>query len=126
TWHEMLAAIQSQFGDSLATMRVAIQEYGASNPELLSALNEQCADVTKVPVYQWTLPEDVRPLRECVLGIARGNVDVVLFLTAVQVIHLFQIAEQMNCREDLRDGLAKIVVVSIGPTTSEELAHYGI
>ena len=126
TWREMLAAMQSEFGESLATMRVAVQEYGASNPEFLSALNEQCAEVTKVPVYQWTLPEDVRPLRECVLGIARGNVDVVLFMTAVQVIHLFQIAEQMNCQQDLRDGLAKMVVVSIGPTTSEELAHYGI
>ena len=126
TWHEMLSALQAEFGDSLATMRVAVQEYGASNPEFLSALNEQCAEVTKVPVYQWTLPEDVRPLRECVLGIARGSVDVVLFMTAVQVIHLFQIAEQMNCQPDLRDGLAKMVVVSIGPTTSEELAHYGI
>jgi uroporphyrinogen-III synthase len=126
TWREMLSAMQTEFGESLATMRVAVQEYGASNPEFLSALNEQCAEVTKVPVYQWTLPEDVRPLRECVLGIARGNVDVVLFMTAVQVIHLFQIAEQMNCQQDLRDGLTKMVVVSIGPTTSEELAHYGI
>jgi uroporphyrinogen-III synthase len=107
-------------------MRVAVQEYGASNPEFLSALNDLCAEVTKVPVYQWTLPEDVRPLRECVLGIARGNVDVVFFMTAVQVIHLFQIAEQMNCQHDLRAGLANMVVVSIGPTTSEELAHYGV
>ena len=97
TWREMLTALQAEFGESLATMRVAVQEYGASNPEFLSALNEQCAEVTKVPVYQWTLPEDVRPLRECVLGIAHGTVDVVLFMTAVQVIHLFQIAEQMNC-----------------------------
>ncbi|HEY4379948.1 MAG TPA: uroporphyrinogen-III synthase [Acidobacteriaceae bacterium] len=126
TWREMLAAMQAEFGESLATMRVAVQEYGASNPEFLSTLNELCAEVAKVPVYQWVLPEDVRPLRECVLGIASGNIDVVLFMTAVQVIHLFQIAEQMNCQQDLRDGLAKIVVVSIGPTTSEELAHYGI
>src|ERR1035437_998408 len=92
TWREMLSALQSEFGELLATMRVAVQEYGASNPEFLSALNEQCAEVTKVPVYQWTLPEDIRPLRECVLGISKGSVDVVLFMTAVQVIHLFQIA----------------------------------
>jgi uroporphyrinogen-III synthase len=126
TWREMLSAMQAEFGEALATMRVAVQEYGASNPEFLSALNDHCAEVTKIPVYQWTLPEDIRPLRECVLGIARGSVDVVLFMTAVQVIHLFQIAEQMNCQQDLRDGLAKMVAVSIGPTTSEELAHYGI
>jgi uroporphyrinogen-III synthase len=61
-----------------------------------------------------------------VLGIASGGVDVVLFMTAVQVIHLFQVAEQMNCHEDLRAGLMSMVVISIGPTTSEELAHYGV
>jgi len=126
TWHELLTVLDEHFGEELAGMKVAVQEYGASNPEFLSALTERCSEVTKVPVYQWALPEDLRPLRECVLGIARNSVDVVLFMTAVQVIHLFQIAEQMNCREDLRAGLSSIVVVSIGPTTSEELAHYGI
>ena len=85
-----------------------------------------CGEVTKVPVYQWALPDDLRPLRECVLRIISNSVDVVLFMTAVQVIHLFQIAEEMNCRTDLHKGLTGSVVVSIGPTTSEELAHYGI
>ena len=32
----------------------------------------------------------------------------------------------MNCQQDLRDGLARMVVISIGPTTSEELAHHGV
>lgn len=126
TWREMLASLDAHYGDELAGMRVAVQEYGASNPEFLSELTERCGEVTKVPVYQWGLPEDVRPLRECVLGIARGSVDVVLFMTAVQVIHLFQVAEQMNCVDDLRAGLKEIVVVSIGPTTSEELTHYRV
>ena len=126
TWRELMHAIESEFGDSLGTFRVAVQEYGASNPEFLMELTLKCAEVTKVPVYQWALPEDVRPLRECVLGIVSGSVDVILFMTAVQVIHLFQVAEQMGCEDDLRAGLASIVVVSIGPTTSEELAHYGV
>ena len=60
------------------------------------------------------------------IAISSGGVDVILFMTAVQVIHLFQVAEQMGCEDDLRAGLASIVVVSIGPTTSEELAHYGV
>jgi len=115
-----------EFGDSLQTMRVAVQEYGASNPELLAELTERCAEVTKVPVYQWALPEDLGPLREAVDRVANGSVDVVLFMTAVQVIHLFQVAEEMGLRDDLSAGLRAVVVVSIGPTTSEELAHYGI
>lgn len=126
TWRELMKGMDEEFGDSLSKLRVAVQEYGASNPEFLAELTSKCAQVTKVPVYQWALPEDVRPLRECVLGLVSGSVDVILFMTAVQVIHLFQVAEQMGCEDDLRAGLASIVVVSIGPTTSEELAHYGV
>jgi uroporphyrinogen-III synthase len=126
TWREMMTALNAEFGDSLQTMRVAVQEYGASNPELLAELTECCAEVTKVPVYQWALPEDLGPLREAVRSIANGGVDVVLFMTAVQVIHLFQVAEEMGLRDELSAGLRSLVVVSIGPTTSEELAHYGI
>ena len=126
TWREMLSCLDTEFGDSLAQFRVAVQEYGASNPELLSALTERSKEVTKVPVYQWALPDDLQPLRECVLGIANGSVDVVLFMTAVQVIHLFQVAEQMNYVDELRQGLEAVAVLSIGPTTTEELRHYGI
>ena len=126
TWREMMTALNAEFGDSLQTMRVAVQEYGASNPELLAELTERCAEVTKVPVYQWALPEDLGPLREAVRSVANGSVDVVLFMTAVQVIHLFQVAEEMGLRDELSAGLRSLVVVSIGPTTSEELAHYGI
>jgi uroporphyrinogen-III synthase len=122
----MLSCLDSEFGESLSQFRVAIQEYGASNPELLSALTERSQQVTKVPVYQWTLPDDLQPLRECVLGIANGNFDVALFMTAVQVIHLFQVAEQMGCVEELRRGFESIAVLSIGPTTTEELRHYGV
>ena len=93
---------------------------------MLAELTERCAEVTKIPVYQWALPDDLRPLREAVLSIANNGIDVVLFMTAVQVIHLFQVAEEMDLRVDLSAGLRSLVVVSIGPTTSEELAHYGI
>jgi uroporphyrinogen-III synthase len=126
TWRELLVMLDAVFGPSLSTMRVALQEYGASNPELLSALSERCLSVTKVPVYQWALPVDLQPLRECVMGITTGYVDVVLFMTAVQVIHLFQVAEQMGVEQGLRAGLSSMVVLSIGPTTTEELTHYGL
>lgn len=126
TWHELLSGIDAAYGDSLAGMRVAVQEYGASNPELLAELSSRTRELTKVPVYQWALPEDLQPLRECTLGILNGIVDVVLFMTAVQIIHLFQVAEQMQITQQLQSALQSLVVLSIGPTTSEELAHYGI
>lgn len=126
TWRELMQVIEQEFGPSLAETRVAVQEYGASNPEFLMDLTLKCASVTKVPVYQWALPEDLAPLEECVQGIARGAYDVLLFMTAVQVIHLFQVAERMQCVAAMRAGLLSMAIISIGPTTTEELTHYGI
>jgi len=126
TWRELMQVIEEEFGPSLADARVAVQEYGASNPEFLSDLTLKCGLVTKVPVYQWALPEDQRPLEECVRGIAQGAFDVVLFLTAVQVIHLFQVAERLQSVAAMRAGFLSMAVISIGPTTSEELRLYGI
>ncbi len=126
TWREVIAVLDTTYGDRLRNMRVAVQEYGASNPELLSALVQRCASITKVPVYQWALPLDLSPLRASVRSLIDGSIDVIVFMTAVQVIHLFQIAEEMGVADDLRSGLNSTVVVSVGPTTTEELLHYGI
>jgi uroporphyrinogen-III synthase len=126
TWRELLRAIDVAYGGSLVDMHVAVQEYGASNPEMLAELSSKTSELTKVPVYQWALPEDLQPLREAVSGVLNGEIDVVLFMTAVQVIHLFQVAEQMQLAPQFFKALRSIVVLSIGPTTSEELAHYGI
>lgn len=126
TWHELIAAIDAAYGDSLGKMRVAVQEYGVSNPELLAALSTRCREVTKIAVYRWALPEDLKPLRECVRDLLHGAFDVVLLMTAAQIIHLFQVADMMGVRDELSEALGKTIVVSIGPSTSEALAHYGM
>jgi uroporphyrinogen-III synthase len=130
TWHELLRALDDagkaspEFG--LEGTRVAVQEYGVSNPELLSGLRERGAAVTRVPVYQWALPHDLDPLRAAITAIAEGTVDVALFTTAVQAVHLFQIAAEMKLEESVKKGLSRAIVASIGPTTSEELHRRGI
>ena len=126
TWREVLSTIDHFYGERAGRLRLAMQEYGASNPELLAGLVTRFDSVTKVPVYQWGLPHDLGPLRESILAIIHGNVDVVLFMTAVQVIHLFQVAEEMAVADDLRRAFESVVVISIGPTTTEELHHYGV
>jgi len=105
---------------------VAVQEYGATNPELLQALEERGALLTRVPIYQWALPEDLEPLRQGCRALAAGQVDVVLLTTATQVTHLLQIANQLGLAGDVRAGLRRAMVASIGPTTSETLRQEGI
>jgi uroporphyrinogen-III synthase len=107
-------------------MHVAVQEYGVANIDLINGLKDRGADVTQVPVYQWALPEDVEPLRSAVTALSRGEVDVTMFTTATQVVHLFQVVREMQLEETVRRGLAASVMASIGPTTSEELRREGL
>ncbi len=53
TWRELLAIIES-----VPAARVAVQEYGKTNVELIDGLIAQGRAVTTVPVYQWALPLD--------------------------------------------------------------------
>lgn len=124
TWRDLLAALDARADERpLSGLRVAVQEYGVSNPGLLEGLGARGAVVTPIPVYAWALPDDLAPLRSAVQALADGAVDVVLFTTGVQVAHLFQVAESMGLAEAVRAGLARAVVASIGPTTSEALAR---
>jgi len=127
TWRELLAALDGKTETlPIQGKRVAVQEYGASNPELLAGLSKRGAQVTRVPVYEWALPEDTGPLRAAVTSIANGNVDVAVFTTSVQVIHLLKIAEEMHLAEKIRGAFGKILVGSIGPLTSEALREHDL
>ena len=126
TWRSLMSELEAKLGSTLEGMNIAVQEYGTTNPELLTALAEKSISITRVPVYQWALPEDIQPLREAVLALAHGHVDVALFLNAAQVTHLFQIAEQLGYTDALYEGFRSTVVASIGPSTTEGLAYFGL
>jgi len=121
TWREVLRATESR-----PERRIAIQEYGRSSEELLEGLRSRGAEVTTVPVYQWDLPLDVAPLREAVSRIAGGEFEVLLLTTSIQVAHLLQIAAELGVEEKVRSALRRMVIASVGPTTSETLREQGI
>lgn len=127
TWREILRALdESAAVVPLTGKRVAVQEYGVPNPELLKGLVDRGAQVTSVPVYEWALPEDTGPLRSAITSVASNEIDVILFTTGTQADHLLQIAAEMKQEDALRRALARMVVASIGPTSSERLREHGI
>lgn len=127
TWREVLSSLDTRANQlSLKGSCVAVQEYGATNPELLAGLQERGAIVTRVPVYEWALPADTGPLRDSVQAIVNGRIDIAFFTTSVQVQHLLRIASEMRSEEALRRAFGRIVVGSIGPITSEALRHNGL
>ena len=127
TWRELLGVLDARKETTpLKGSRVAVQEYGATNAELLEGLKERGASVTRVPVYEWALPADTGPLRDSVQAIVNGRVDIAFFTTSVQVQHLLRIASEMQAEEPLRRAFERIVVGSIGPMTSEALRQNGL
>jgi uroporphyrinogen-III synthase len=123
TWRELLAAL-----DASAALRgktVALQEYGASNPELIAGLEARGANVVRIPVYRWALPEDLVPLRAAVKRVADGDCSIALFTSATQVDHVMQVAADLHLESALQAATARIVVGSIGPVCDEALRRHG-
>ena len=127
TWRELLASLDENKDTlPLAGRRVAVQEYGVTNPELSAGLAERGAIVTLVNVYHWALPENLAPLEQAIESIIRGDVHVLLVASSVQIRHLFEVAEQMKKADLLHEALSRVVITSVGPLTSEELRGRGL
>ena len=124
TWREVLSSISQS--TQLEGKRVAVQEYGVPNRDLITGLEARGALVFTVPVYRWGLPEKRGPLRDAASSIAKAQADVVLFTSSAQVTNLLQIADAEGIGAELRQGARDAVVGSIGPVCSHELRAHGI
>ncbi|MEM9185461.1 MAG: uroporphyrinogen decarboxylase [Planctomycetota bacterium] len=119
TWREVLATLDREL--PVANLTVGVQEYGVTNPSLVAGLEARGAGVERLSVYQWELPADTGPLEANIRRIADGSADVAMFTSAQQIDHLLAVAERLELADALRRALRRMVVASIGPTTSERL-----
>jgi len=124
TWVEVVSTLDEY--RPVKGLRVAVQEYGTSNPDLLEALRQRGAEVFPVPIYRWALPGNTGPLKQVLGEIIAGNVQVMLVTNAAQIDHVMQLLEQEGTTEQFKEACRKMVVSSIGPTASERLRHYDL
>ena len=54
------------------------------------------------------------------------GIDVVILTAGVQLVHLLRLAREMGVEAEVREGLDRTVIASIGPMTSEELQRHGL
>ena len=121
TWRDILTTMQGN-----PETRIALQEYGESNPELIDGLRALGKDVTPVRIYGWDLPEDTRPLRGAAAKLIAGQFDVVLLTTSTQLVNLMKVAKEEGIEQQVLESLRSSFIGSIGPTTSETLEDYGL
>ena len=127
TWKELLITLDLHKKEvPISGKKIAVQEYGVTNHELLSGLSERGAEVLRVPVYRWALPDDLSPLKEAIERVLDGRAEVTVFTTAVQMTHLLQVAEMMGKKKETVIALNKTVVASVGPDCSEVLRANGV
>jgi uroporphyrinogen-III synthase len=122
TWKEIVEAVVAR-----PERRIAVQEYGRPNLEMNAALEQLGASVTSVPIYRWELPSDLEPLREAARRLVAREFDVVLFTSAIQLDHLWEIARSLGLEGEVRTALAAdVVIASVGPVMTAALESYGL
>jgi uroporphyrinogen-III synthase len=124
---EVLSHLLSGAEGPLPGRRIAVQLHGDPLPELVSGLVRAGAEVIKVPVYRWVLPEDTAPLRRLVAVIAARAVDAVTFTSAPAAASLLQVAEEEGVYAAVLGALTDVVLpVAVGPVTAAPLEAVGI
>lgn len=111
----------------LAGVGVALLHYGEPSTGLAQALRDRGARLEELQIYEWSLPEDLGPLKGLVTELVAGRVDAIVFTSQVQVRHLFQVAAEDGRTDALAGALRSgTVVASVGPICSAVLASFGV
>ena len=124
TWQDVIATLD--YYRPVQGLKIAIQEYGVTKPEMIEDLKRRGAEVFAVPVYRWALPEDTGPLETAITQVLNGAFDAMVVTNAAQIDHVMQLAERALNTDLFRGACRKIVVASIGPTASEALKHHDL
>jgi uroporphyrinogen-III synthase len=123
TWREILTVFDREL--PVQGKRIAVQEYGISNLELIAELKKRGADVFSFPVYRWAFPHNPGPMQEAIQRIIRREADVVLWTNAQQIYHVLEMARKMEAEKDFSQAMSQCFIASIGPTMTEALQENG-
>lgn len=113
--------------DGVAGKRVAIQLDGAVGDELSSAIQALGAHVVAVPVYRWSLPDDLSPAARIVRAVADGTVDAVTFTARPAVENFLEIADQLGLDDQVMQAMnERVAVFCVGPVCAGRAMELGI
>jgi uroporphyrinogen-III synthase len=116
---EILERLLSQ---GVAGRRIAVQQHGEPQAEFTAALRAGGAAVVEIPVYRWTLPADIAPVRRLVEQMLAGQVDAVTFTSAPAVKAFLEIAG--GAVDEVLDRFrAGTMAACVGPVTAGPLTE---
>ena len=118
---EMLARVD------LREHRVGLQLYpDRDHSALIGAITAQGASVDTVLPYIY----DAQAAESNIIGaideMAQGRIDAIALTSSGQVRRLLEVAQAHRCEAQLRDGLKRTPIASVGPVVSDELKSHGL
>src|SRR5205085_10644383 len=85
------------------------------------------AEVIEIPVYRWTLPDDVAPALRLVDAACGGRLDAITFTAAPALHNLFQLADSRGLSDDLRVALdGPVLAMCVGPVYRDAALEHGV
>jgi uroporphyrinogen-III synthase len=118
--------IASLRGVDLQGLTVGVQLYNESNPPLEQFLRDAGATPVTVQPYIYAPAADAERIGEIIQQMADGKVAAIIFTSSPQIDRLFEVAQEQNATDLLRQGLAKTLVAAVGPLVQEHLQKHGV
>jgi uroporphyrinogen-III synthase len=114
-------------GVDLRVNGVALVHYGERNQVLANELAARGARLEEWCLYEWLLPEDIRPLAALVGHLIDRRVDAIAFTSQIQCRNLFRLAADVGKSDELESVLNNhTIVAAIGPVCATALRALGI
>ncbi|BCJ48822.1 hypothetical protein Asp14428_02970 [Actinoplanes sp. NBRC 14428] len=114
--------LERLLAQGIAGRRIAVQLHGGPQAGFTGALRSAGAAVVEIPVYRWTLPADLMPVRRLVGQLTSGQVDAVTFTSAPAVQALLEIAGPA-AGEVLERFRGATMAACVGPVTAASLVE---
>jgi uroporphyrinogen-III synthase len=118
---EMLARVD------LGGHRIGLQLYpDKDHGALIGAIKAQGAEVDTVAPYVYDAQAADANIVTAIEEMAQGRIDAIALTNLGQVRRLFEVAKARQREAQLRDGLTRTPIASVGPVVSDELKSHGL
>ena len=118
---EMLAKL------ALSGHRLGLQLYpDKDHAILIGAIKAQGAEVDPVLPYVYDAQAADANIVTAIEEMAHGRIDAIALTSSGQVRRLIEVAQAHRCEAQLREGLERTPIASVGPVVSDELKAYGL
>jgi uroporphyrinogen-III synthase len=107
--------------------RVGLQLYpDKDHSVLIGAIAALGAEVDTVLPYVYDAQAADANIVTAIAEMAQARIDAIALTSSGQVRRLFEVAQAHRCEAQLREGLARTLIASVGPVVSDELKSSGL